>query len=326
MAVNVLDYVGIGIDPKTGKKHAINYLPKVADWEDAIYQYELKDKLIGGVDGLDNVQAQMLANRTEYLKKAMEEKGGAGIEVCTISIPKTGWTKGTGIYEYTIDIPSESITENLIPMLTILPTSVGEAASCGLCPACETISGALRLYAKNEPQTAMEGSLTLIFPKGGGGNVDLPIATKFSIPETGWTKGTGIYEYTIDIPSESITENLIPMLTILPTSVGEAASCGLCPACETISGALRLYAKNEPQTAMEGSLTLIFPKGGGGNVDLPIATESALGAVKIGNGLTVQSDGTLSVNKDTVMTNEDLVDEEEAKADLAEILRNRSGE
>ncbi len=231
MAVNVLDYVGIGIDPKTGKKHAINYLPKVAEWEETIYQYEMKDKLIGGVDGLDNVQAQMLANRTEYLKKAIEEKGGAGIEVCTISIPKTGWTKGTGIYEYTIDIPSESITENLIPILTILPTSVDEAASCGLCPACETVNGALRLYAKKEPQTAMEGSLTLIFPKGGGGNVDLPIAT-----------------------------------------------------------------------------------------------ESALGAVKIGNGLTVQSDGTLSINKDTVMTNEDLVDEEEAKADLAEILKNRSGE
>ena len=36
MAVNVLDYVGIGINPKTGRRHEIKYLPKDADWEDAV--------------------------------------------------------------------------------------------------------------------------------------------------------------------------------------------------------------------------------------------------------------------------------------------------
>lgn len=93
MAVIEQDYVGFGIDPKTGKRHALNHLPKVAEWQDAIYQYEQKDKLIGGVDGIDNLQGQELANRTEYLKaqtdahaeriKKIEDEGAGGAGVPT---------------------------------------------------------------------------------------------------------------------------------------------------------------------------------------------------------------------------------------------------
>ena len=244
MAVNIQDYVGIGIDPKTGRRHEIKYLPKDANWEDAIYQFEQKDKLIGGVDGIDNVQAQQLSNRTEYLK-AQSEAQAEDIE----EIKRKG-TGGTGL-----------------------------------------------------------------------------IALEISIPATGWQEMTGAkYPYYINIPNEKITAEMIPMLTILPNSLEDASACGICPACETVAGAFRIFTKPAPDKAIAASLTLFTPKGGGGIAELPIATESALGAVKIGNGLTVQSDGTLSVNKDTVMTNEDLVDEEEAKADLAEILKNRSGE
>ena len=242
MAVNINDYVGFGIDPTTGRRHAIKYLPKDEDWEDKIYQFEHKDKLIGGVDGIDNLQAQQLANRTEYLKKTLAE------------------TK------------------------TELEREISEKGATGVS------------------------------------------TYEITIPATGWQTNAGDYAYKIDIANEDITADMVPMLTIEPDSLDTAAACGICPTCETVEGALRVYAQTVPEVSLAAHLTVIAPKGGGGNVDLPIATESALGAVKIGNGLTVQSDGTLSVNKDTVMTNEDLVDEEEAKADLAEILKNRSGE
>ena len=142
------DYVGFGIDKKTGKRHAINHLPKVAEWQDEIYQYEQKDKLIGGIDGIDNLQGQELANRTEYLKaqsdahaedirKIKEEGIGVGVLTMDISIPATGWRSIAGDYPYCIDIANEKITEDMIPTLTILPISVQEAADCGICPACE---------------------------------------------------------------------------------------------------------------------------------------------------------------------------------------------
>ena len=41
-------------------------------WENGIYQLELTDPLQGGADGIDNVQAKQLANRTRYLKAKAE--------------------------------------------------------------------------------------------------------------------------------------------------------------------------------------------------------------------------------------------------------------
>ncbi|HDR8943572.1 TPA: hypothetical protein QDA71_000537 [Burkholderia vietnamiensis] len=42
-------------------------------WEDGIYQLEESDPVIGGPDGIDNLQAKQLANRTVYLRAAIEK-------------------------------------------------------------------------------------------------------------------------------------------------------------------------------------------------------------------------------------------------------------
>ncbi|KVN24455.1 hypothetical protein WJ63_19030 [Burkholderia pyrrocinia] len=41
-------------------------------WEDGIYQLETSDPVQGGPEGVDNLQAKQLANRTRYLKKQIE--------------------------------------------------------------------------------------------------------------------------------------------------------------------------------------------------------------------------------------------------------------
>lgn len=43
-------------------------LIELEQWEDGIYQLETEDPVIGGADGIDNIQAKQLANRTKYLK------------------------------------------------------------------------------------------------------------------------------------------------------------------------------------------------------------------------------------------------------------------
>ncbi len=50
-------------------------LTEKAEWTKGIYQLETTDPLQGGADGIDNVQAKQLANRTQYLKNAQEEHG-----------------------------------------------------------------------------------------------------------------------------------------------------------------------------------------------------------------------------------------------------------
>ncbi len=47
-------------------------LPEEATWEAGIYQLELTDPVEAGADGIDNLQAKQLANRTVYLKDQID--------------------------------------------------------------------------------------------------------------------------------------------------------------------------------------------------------------------------------------------------------------
>jgi hypothetical protein len=50
-------------------------LTEIAEWTEGIYQLEESDVVQGGPDGIDNVQAKQLANRTAYLKSLIEASG-----------------------------------------------------------------------------------------------------------------------------------------------------------------------------------------------------------------------------------------------------------
>ena len=51
-------------------------LKETAEWPNGIYRIELTDPVVGGEDGIDNIQAKQLANRTQYLKKKMDGMEG----------------------------------------------------------------------------------------------------------------------------------------------------------------------------------------------------------------------------------------------------------
>lgn len=48
-------------------------VPEIQTYEEGIYQIELTDPVIGGADGIANLQAKQLANRTNWLKAALEK-------------------------------------------------------------------------------------------------------------------------------------------------------------------------------------------------------------------------------------------------------------
>ena len=47
-------------------------LEEKVEWTKGIYQLETTDPVMGGPNGVDNVQAKQLANRTQYLKQQSE--------------------------------------------------------------------------------------------------------------------------------------------------------------------------------------------------------------------------------------------------------------
>lgn len=49
-------------------------LAEQAQWEEGIYQLELTDPVVGGPDGISNLQAKQLANRTQFLKEQQNKQ------------------------------------------------------------------------------------------------------------------------------------------------------------------------------------------------------------------------------------------------------------
>lgn len=105
----------------------------------------------------------------------------------------------------------------------------------------------------------------------------------------------------LELPME-VSEYMIPMLTVLPGSVGEANACGLAPFAQTVKDALRLWAEKAPEEDIHAGLALMRNASGvyiGSDAsigDAVPATKDRLGCVKVGEGLRVTEDGTVSVD------------------------------
>ena len=126
-----------------------------------------------------------------------------------------------------------------------------------------------------------------------------------SIPSEGWRESAGgRYPYSLDLPLEEATLEMAPFATVLEEGEETAENCGLSPRAETVPGAVRFYTVAPPESDIPISLALLRDStgivlsapGGGGGLDLPLATKDAPGMVKPGRGLLVAGDGTLSVD------------------------------
>lgn len=139
------------------------------------------------------------------------------------------------------------------------------------------------------------------------------------IPVSGWiSSGDGFY---IDISSDISTEKMIPIAVISPENKEIALNCKFSSPFAG-SGFIRFYAKQIPTEAVTVSVTLLSPSksfSGVTTTDLLPATATRLGGVKIGSGIDVVEDGTISVNGNTLAENLTASDEDVEKA-IDEIL------
>lgn len=67
---------------------------EVEKWEPGIYQLETTDPVMGGEDGIDNLQARQLANRTAYLKKQIDETKKSIPKIPEIPVKSVNGKKG----------------------------------------------------------------------------------------------------------------------------------------------------------------------------------------------------------------------------------------
>ena len=147
----------------------------------------------------------------------------------------------------------------------------------------------------------------------------------------GWTPlpDTGPYQYIYDAALADSDSSLIPSGGTDVNDFAVTARAGVLNTCETRDGSVRFFSQRVPDADIHVTLTLNGSgKGGGtnasGNVTIGQGLkrdETGAIAVSIGDGLAFDATDALTVRKDTVVTSDDLVNDEKLSQEIAEILK-----
>ena len=139
--------------------------------------------------------------------------------------------------------------------------------------------------------------------------------------------GMDYYQCIYDAELSDSTSELVPVGVASPGSFYTTTKAGVLNGCETHDGFIRFFAQRIPEADIQATVTL-FGKGGGsgetGSVSIGQGLKrdaSGAIAVRIGEGLDFDSANALTVRKETVMTSEDLLDEEETQQEIVDMLK-----
>lgn len=144
------------------------------------------------------------------------------------------------------------------------------------------------------------------------------IIKDITIPASGWdwqresdeqeTMEWDEFRCFIDVAVEEATEEMVPSVALHKAALETAKRAGLCPTVQANAGVLRFWARNAPEADMAATVALVSPGGasGGGSSSyvLPVATATRLGGVKIGSGVSVSADGTISASTSGITQDE----------------------
>lgn len=156
------------------------------------------------------------------------------------------------------------------------------------------------------------------------GGIGSAVIKDIVIPTAGWVKDeSGCY---VDVPMDEAQEDLYPAVSLHSDSLSIAKTAGFSPSVLAISGALRFWADEIPAADLNATAALLYGSGGsggGGGIGvLPIATRLTLGGVKIGDGVNVASDGTISTD-DAAIINDVAATETDANEMLDEVFSKK---
>ncbi len=140
------------------------------------------------------------------------------------------------------------------------------------------------------------------------------------------------YEFVCDVEVAGVKSEHVPVGACDADYSDIADKAGVRNVCETFDGYIRFLAKRKPEGDIAASVTLFGP---GGGVAVPSTGGVTPGAgleydaegklqVKAGNGLGFDNNKALAVDQQTVMTEADLVNEDEVLQSVEEIFRSEA--
>lgn len=149
-----------------------------------------------------------------------------------------------------------------------------------------------------------------------------------TIPATGWTEAdepSADHNYTCDVAADGVTGELIPIGGPKLGSYDVANTAGVAPGCETLDGAVRFFSREVPEGDISAYIILLTQgQEGGGSAGVEagqgLAYQDGRLNVNIGEGLTVDEQNKLTVDKGTVMTEDTITTPAETGAMLDEVF------
>lgn len=139
---------------------------------------------------------------------------------------------------------------------------------------------------------------------------------ELTLPVSGWkalSSPVGVSKYFCDMAVDKCNADLIPFGSTKLENYRAAITAGMAAMMETLEGKVRFYAVKVPTEAIDVTVTLLAK----GSATAQPASRTELGLVKIGDGLDIEADGTVSghVPSDTEMAELTSVLAAEAAAD-----------
>lgn len=178
------------------------------------------------------------------------------------------------------------------------------------------ISNTAQIYLTADPNAiATEAWVRKLLAEQGSSGT---IIKDITIPADGWDwqresddeemLGMDDFRWVVDVAVDDVTEDMFPSVALHKAALEVAKRAGLCPTVQANAGVLRFWARNAPEADMAATVALVSPSGasGGGSSSyvLPVATATRLGGVKIGSGVSVSADGTISASTSGITQDE----------------------
>lgn len=132
--------------------------------------------------------------------------------------------------------------------------------------------------------------------------------------------GMDYYQCIYDAELSDSTSELVPVGVVSPGSFYTTTKAGVLNGCETHDGFIRFFAQRIPEADIQATVTL-FGKGGGSGETGSVSIGQGLKRDASGEGLDFDSANALTVRKETVMTSEDLLNEEETQQEIVDMLK-----
>lgn len=196
---------------------------------------------------------------------AVDESGWRGAEfiTCRVSLAVDGWIydETDKDYPWYYDIRTVRARLDMMPALAVHPQSRSIAFNAGMCGTVQSFAGYVRVWAQKQPTAIIYATLALMGESVG--SCSCVIAT-LTLTADGWKPDAdGEYNYVQDVELAESKETLFPVAAPHKEDMLVALLAGLSPTAESLNGAVRFRAREEPKGDIGVSLALHARTGSG---------------------------------------------------------------